>query len=75
MEEVLKTLMGLSIFVIPIWLFLHYRFKIAQAKFGLPQEEIKRLKELQATAEHLQERIEALESILDNKVPDWRRRR
>lgn len=75
MEEVLKSLMGLSIFVLPIWLFLHYRFKIAQAKYGLPQEEIKRLKALQVTAEHLQERVEALESILDSKVPDWRRQR
>ncbi len=73
MKEFLDTLMALSIIVLPIWLFLHYRLKTTQAKYGLPQEDMKRLKELQAGAVHLQERVEALESILDNKVPDWRR--
>ncbi len=74
MEEVIKDLGSvLLVFVLPIWLFLHYRLKINQVKYGLPDEEVRRLKDLQATATRLQERVESLESILDDCAPEWRK--
>jgi phage shock protein B len=60
--------------VAPIWLWLHYREKQRQreavaglAPGGSP--------ELARTAERLEDRVAALEALLDAEVPDWRKRR
>jgi len=60
--------------VAPIWLWLHYREKQRQreaaagpAPAGSP--------ELARTAERLEDRVAALEALLDAEVPDWRKRR
>ncbi len=74
MKELSDAVIVFTIFILPIWLFLHYRFKTAQVKYGVADEDLQRLDELQVTAAHLQERVQALESILDTKVPDWRRK-
>lgn len=61
------------IFVAPIWLILHYRSK-KQVMQGLTAEEHAALKEMSIKAEVMAERIETLESILDQEAPDWRRK-
>jgi phage shock protein B len=63
------------VFVAPIWLILHYRFKNKLIAQGDSKENQRRLQQLQQLAERLENRVENLERILDEKVPDWRRYR
>jgi phage shock protein B len=65
----------LSIFflvVVPLWLVLHYRSKRALGE-GLSDEDRTRLFELSEQASRMAQRIDALETLLDAQVPDWRR--
>ena len=59
------------IFVAPIWLVLHYRAK-GRIGAGLADSEREQLQGLLARTEKMQERVGALESILDAEVPGWR---
>ena len=61
------------IFVAPTWLFLHYRSK-RRAESALSDDERVELERLTTAAGHMSERIETLESILDERTPDWRNR-
>ena len=61
------------IFVAPLWIFMHYRAK-GRARASLSEDEHTELERLAAAAESMRERIETLESILDNETPDWRER-
>jgi phage shock protein B len=73
----MKMLEGLLVvgivFILPLWLFFYYRLKIAIAKNQLPKEELKQLAALQIESERLQTRIKALETILDEHNPRWRK--
>lgn len=78
MEEVLIVLMGVpliifTLLVAPIWLILHYRSK-KQVGQGLSEEEFASLQALAEQAEKMTDRIETLESILDEEAPKWRER-
>lgn len=57
--------------VMPLWLTLHYRSK-RQAASQLNEDERRELEILADKAESFAERIEVLEAILDDQVPDWR---
>ena len=57
--------------VMPIWLTFHYRSK-RHASAQLSEDERRELESLADKAESFAERIEVLESILDDQVPDWR---
>ena len=61
------------IFVAPLWVVLHYRSqrKINQ---GLSEAELDQLQQLARQAEHMRERIQTLEAILDAESPQWRGR-
>jgi phage shock protein B len=61
------------VFVLPIWLFMHYRTK-QQVQGSLVETEREDLKLLAMSAERMLERIATLESILDDESPDWRKR-
>ena len=69
------------VFVAPIWLWLHYREKqrerdIAAGKNlaqGAPSAEPP--SNMAEVAARLEQRIEALEALLDTESPDWRKRR
>ena len=52
---------------------LHYVTKWKDAK-GLTKEEEKMLEEIWASAQKMESRINALETILDDEAPDWRKR-
>ncbi|EFI7837774.1 envelope stress response membrane protein PspB [Escherichia coli] len=60
------------LFVLPIWLWLHYSNRSGRDK--LSQSEQQRLAQLADEAKRMRERIQALESILDAEHPNWRDR-
>lgn len=59
------------IFVAPLWLILHYRSK-KQVGEGLSEHEHHQLRELAHKAEKMSERIQTLETLLDQESPQWR---
>ena len=59
--------------VAPIWLVLHYRSR-GRSEQALGQAEHAEIEALAERAEHMAERIETLESILDVEAPGWRNR-
>ena len=65
------------LFVAPLWLWLHYREKqrLREAAAG-PRagEPVAGNPELTRTAERLEQRVAALEALLDAESPDWRKR-
>lgn len=61
------------IFVLPVWLVMHYLAKIKAAK-GLSKEDESLMSELWEMAAKMEARIASLEAILDDEAPGWRRR-
>ncbi len=59
--------------VAPVWIFMHYRGK-QRALGSLSQDERGELEALTSQAERMAERVDILESILDNETPGWRSR-
>ena len=70
-EMIFAPLILFMIFVAPIWVVMHYR-TAAKKNVGLSNDEQQSLQELMEVADGLEERIEILESILDQETPDWR---
>jgi phage shock protein B len=62
-----------TIFVLPVWLVMHYLAKIKTAK-GLSKEDEGLMSELWELAARMEARIDSLEAILDDEVPGWRSR-
>lgn len=61
------------LFIVPMWLWLHYRNK--QNNGGqLNQQDMQRLAKLNDDAQKMKERIQTLEAILDEEHPNWRQR-
>lgn len=60
------------LFVLPIWLWLHYSNRSSRGE--LAQSEQQHLVELNQDAQRMRERIQALEDILDAEHPNWRDR-
>ncbi|WP_230390670.1 envelope stress response membrane protein PspB [Reinekea sp. G2M2-21] len=58
--------------VMPIWLVLHYKSKGKTGR-GLSDDDQAVLDDLLRTLDSLADRMEALESILDERNPRWRR--
>ncbi len=59
--------------VLPLIVVLHYVTKWKEAK-GLTNEDEKMLEEIWESAQKMESRINALETILDEQAPDWRKR-
>jgi phage shock protein B len=59
--------------VLPLVVILHYVTKWKSSR-GLSGDEQRMLEELWQDAQKMESRINALETILDDQVPDWRRR-
>jgi Phage shock protein B. len=75
------------LFVLPIWLWLHYsnrssrdalwlwlHYSNRSSRDALSQSEQQRLVQLSDQANKMRERIQALEAILDAEHPNWRER-
>jgi len=63
----------LAAVVLPLLLILHYVTKWKSSR-TLSGDEQRMLEELWQDAQRMESRINALETILDDQVPDWRRR-
>jgi phage shock protein B len=59
--------------VMPIVVIMHYMTKWKAIK-GLSDDEHKMLEDLWNESQGMQSRVNALETILDSEVPDWRHR-
>jgi phage shock protein B len=59
--------------VLPIIIVMHYTTKWKATK-GLSNEEQRLLEELWKDTQAMQSRVNALETILDDEVPEWRKK-
>ncbi|RKF19820.1 envelope stress response membrane protein PspB [Alginatibacterium sediminis] len=59
------------VIVVPLWLVLHYRSK-QKLNIGLSDNERHTLEQLRERARMLQERVETLESLLDEEMKQSR---
>ena len=59
--------------ILPLVIVLHYVTKWKDAK-GLTKEDEKMLEDIWESAQKMESRINALETILDEQAPDWRKR-
>jgi phage shock protein B len=59
--------------VLPLVVILHYTTKWKSSR-TLSGDEQRMLEELWQDAQKMESRINALETILDDQVPDWRRK-
>jgi phage shock protein B len=59
--------------VLPMVIVMHYVTKWKQTK-GLSGDEQRMLEELWKDGQAMQSRLNALETILDDKVPDWKKK-
>lgn len=59
--------------VVPVWLTFHYITKWKEIR-GLSREDEKMLAELWESANRMESRLNALETILDAEAPGWRNR-
>jgi phage shock protein B len=62
-----------TVCVLPLAIIMHYVTKWKATK-GLSAEEERMLEELWMDSQKMESRLNALETILDDEVPDWRRR-
>ncbi|MBF0470484.1 MAG: envelope stress response membrane protein PspB [Gammaproteobacteria bacterium] len=72
MSSLYGLLSILSIFVLPVWLILHYRSRNIELRYGVPAAELQRLREMEGRVESLDHRLLNLEQILDEQRPAWR---
>lgn len=59
------------VFIVPIWLWLHYNQR-HNAGAALSSDERRNLHQLVEDAQRMQARINILEDILDTEHPNWR---
>jgi phage shock protein B len=59
--------------VLPLVIIMHYTTKWKATK-GLSDDEQKLLEDLWKDSQNMQSRVNALETILDDEVPDWRKK-
>ena len=59
--------------VVPFVVIMHYTTKWKAIK-GLSDDEHRMLEDLWKESQGMQSRVNALETILDNEVPDWRKK-
>jgi phage shock protein B len=59
--------------VLPFVVIMHYMTKWKATK-GLSEDEQRMLEDLWKEGQAMQSRVNALETILDNESPDWRKK-
>lgn len=76
MESSTDNLFALAVifvmFILPLWLILHFRYKSKITAGALADEERARLIELEYKAAHLTRRLDTLEKILNDLDPNWK---
>ena len=71
MEDLTGIFAIFCIFVAPLWLIMHYTTKRRQSQC-LTREDEKMLSDLWQIANRMEDRVKALETILDTQAPHWR---
>jgi phage shock protein B len=61
-----------TVCVLPLAIIMHYVTKWKATK-GLSEQEERLLEQLWQDSQRMQSRLNALETILDEKTPDWRK--
>jgi len=69
----LSAIIVFIVIVAPIWIVAHYATKWRSTR-TLSSEDEKMLEELWDTLPKMESRINALERILDEEAPEWRKR-
>ncbi len=59
--------------ILPLVIIMHYVTKWKATK-GLSDDEQRLLEDLWKDSQNMQSRVNALETILDDQVPDWRKK-
>ena len=59
--------------VVPLFMVMHYSTKWKATK-GLSDDEHRMLEDLWKESQSMESRVNALETILDTEVPDWRKK-
>ena len=59
--------------VLPLWIILHYVTKWKKSR-ELSGTEEEMLEEIWTLSQNMESRLNALETILDDEIPDWRRK-
>ena len=72
MDNELLAILALTV-VAPIWIAFHYMTKWKTTR-GLSSSDAKLLENLWEQASAMESRINALETILDAEVSDWRKK-
>ena len=62
-----------TVIVLPLIVIMHYTTKWKATK-GLTDEEQKTLEDLWQDSMRMDSRLNALETILDDEIPDWRKK-
>jgi phage shock protein B len=73
MGEFFPLIVIFMVVVLPLLIILHYITKWKTIK-GLSDDEQRMLEELWRDSQAMESRLNALETILDDEVPDWRKR-
>lgn len=63
----------LIVVVAPVWITMHY-ITLWKKQGGITAEDQDVLSTLKANSEKLESRLDIMERILDEEVPDWRQR-
>lgn len=77
MEELVSLVAVLGSFATPVlivWLVLHHRTKRRQYEQAEVAPAPGQRTDLEQLADRLERRVQALETILDAEVPEWRKR-
>jgi phage shock protein B len=72
-QFLLPIVMVFMTVVLPIVIVMHYVTKWKATK-GLSGDEQRMLEDLWKDGQQMQSRLNALETILDDKVPDWKKK-
>lgn len=75
----LPPLLVFLVFVLPVWIVFHYLTKwkrmkqreMGEHKVSVDPQELRRMRD---SARRLEQRLDTLEKILDEKSPGWRNR-
>ena len=73
MEDMVPIVIVFMTVVMPLIIIMHYVTKWKATK-GLSNDEQRLLEDLWKDSQAMQSRVNALETILDDEVPDWRKK-
>jgi len=71
MEDILIPIAALALPVAIVWITAHYKYK-NRALGHMTEDQMAELERMSRTADILDQRVNVLENILDDEIPEWR---